>query len=96
MPDEMKIVLKEVKENFGIVIEQINMTDGRMGRREEAKRGRFGRFETGILNMKKDIRGIRQDLSHHRSNAELHSGRKGGKVSPFGNTGSTPVGVPDQ
>jgi hypothetical protein len=74
MSDELKIVLEDVNEKFDTVIEGINMINEKMDRHIEETHKEHGRFETGLLE-------LRRDINEHRNNTELHSGRRGKKVS---------------
>jgi len=72
--DELKIVLEDVKEKFDTVIEGYNLLSGKIGRLAKQNEAEHQQLETEIMGLKKD-------LNDHRSNTELHSGRKRKKAS---------------
>jgi len=74
--DELKIVLEDVKEKFDTVIEGINMVRETLGRHEHKNDEQFRKMDMEFLEIKKDIRGLRQDLNDHRDNTELHAGNR--------------------
>ncbi len=74
MSDELKIVLEDVKEKFDTVIEGIQMINEKLDRHIEENQKEHEKFETGLLE-------LRRDITEHRNNTELHRGRRGKKVS---------------
>ena len=76
MSDELKIVLEDVKEKFDTVIDAFNMVTERFDRHEQAEEARFNRLENNMLEIGKDIRGLRKDLNEHRNSTELHTTKK--------------------
>jgi hypothetical protein len=74
MSDELKIVVKDVKEKYDTVIEGINMINEKLDRQIKENRKEHEKFETGLLE-------LRRYINEHRNNTELHHGRRGKKVS---------------
>ena len=81
--DELKIVLKDVKEKFDTVIEALNMLKEILDRYIENSRKEQQEFKMAILNieanvsgLKTDVSEIRKDLNDHRDNTELHAGER--------------------
>lgn len=74
MSDELKIVLEDVKEKFDTVIEGIHMINEKLDRHIKENRKEHEKFETGLLELKRDI-------NEHRNNTELHHGKRGKKAS---------------
>jgi len=60
---------KDVKEKFDTVIEGYNLLSGKIDRLVKQNEAEHQQLETEIM-------GLRRDLNDHRSNTELHSGRK--------------------
>ena len=60
--DELRIILEDVKEKFDLVIEAVNMTNERLDRNEKAAEERFGKLETEILLVKKDVWEMKGDM----------------------------------
>ena len=80
-PDELKIILEDVKEKFDLVIKAVSMTNERLDRNEKATEERFAKLDTEIPLINKDIQELRRDLNDHRSNTELRGPKKSKKVS---------------
>ena len=81
--DELKIVLKDMKEKFDTIIEGINMVKETLERHEHKNDEQFKKIDMEFLGIGKDIRelrkdvnGLRQDLNDHRDNTELHAGER--------------------
>ena len=88
--DELKIVLKDVKEKFDTVIDAFNMVKETLDRHIEENRKEHQEFRSAILGveadvsvlktdvaiLKTDVSVIRKDLNDHRDNTELHAGEK--------------------
>jgi hypothetical protein len=74
--DELKIVLEDVKEKFDTVIEGINMVRETLERHEHKNGEQFKKFDMEFLEIRKDIRELRQDLNDHRDSTELHAGKR--------------------
>ncbi len=72
--DELKIVLEGVKEKFDTVIEGYNLLGEKIDWLAKQNEGEHRQLQTEITSLKKDLNG-------HRSNTELHGGRKGKKAS---------------
>ena len=60
--DELRIILEDVKEKFDLVIEAVNMTNERLDHNEKAAEERFGKLETEILLVKKDVWEMKGDM----------------------------------
>ena len=85
--DELKIVLKDVKEKFDAVIDAFNMVKETLDRHIEENRKEHQEFKSAILGveadvsvlktdvatLKTDVSVIRKDLNEHRDNTELHA-----------------------
>jgi Mg2+ and Co2+ transporter CorA len=71
---ELKIVLEDVKEEFDTVIEGYNLLSGKIDRLANENEADQQQLQTEIM-------GLKRDLNEHRSNTELHSGRKRKKAS---------------
>jgi len=65
---------KDVKEKFDKVIEGYNFLSGKIDRLAKQNEAEHQQLETEIM-------GLKRDLNDHRSNTELHSGRKRKKTS---------------
>ena len=63
MPDELKIVLEDVKEKFDLVIEAVNGVNERLDRHEQAEEERFHRLENEVLTVKADVAVLKTDVS---------------------------------
>ncbi len=74
MPDELKIVLEDVKEKFDTVIEGIQMINDKLDRHIEDSHKEHEKFEAALLELKRNI-------NEHRNNTELHHGKRGKKAS---------------
>ena len=72
--DELKIVLEDVKEKFDTVIEGYDVLSEKIDRLAKQNEG-----EHHELQM--EITGFKRDLNEHRSNTELHGGKKREKAS---------------
>ena len=72
--DELKIVLEDVKEKFDTVIEGYNVLTEKIDRL--AKKNEAEHHE-----LQMEITGLKRDLNEHRSNTELHGGKKRKKAS---------------
>jgi Mg2+ and Co2+ transporter CorA len=72
--DELKIVLEDVKEKFDTVIEGYNLLSGKIDRLAKQN-------EAEHQELQAEIMGLKRDLNDHRSNTELHGGRKKKKAS---------------
>ena len=72
--DELRIILEDVKEKFDTVIEGYNFLSGKIDRLAEQNEAEHQQLQTEII-------GLRKDLNEHRSNTELHGGRKRKKAS---------------
>jgi len=72
--DELRIILEDVKEKFDTVIEGYNLLSGKIDRLAEQNEAEHQQLQTEII-------GLRKDLNEHRSNTELHGGRKRKKAS---------------
>ena len=72
--DELKIVLEDVKEKFDTVIEGYNVLTEKIDRL--AKQNEAEHHE-----LQMEITGLKRDLNEHRSNTELHGGKKRKKAS---------------
>jgi Mg2+ and Co2+ transporter CorA len=72
--DELKIVLEDVKEKFDTVIEGYNLLSGKIDRLAKQNEAEHQQLQTEIM-------GLKRDLNEHRSNTELHGGRKRKKAS---------------
>jgi Mg2+ and Co2+ transporter CorA len=72
--DELKIVLEDVKEKFDTVIEGYNLLSGKIDRLAKQNEAEHQQLQTEIM-------GLKGDLNEHRSNTELHGGRKRKKAS---------------
>jgi hypothetical protein len=73
-PDELKIVLEDVKEKFDTVIEGYNLLSGKIDGLAKQNEAEHQQLETEIM-------GLKRDLNDNRSKTELHSGRKRKKAS---------------
>jgi len=73
-PDELKIVLEDVKEKFDTVIEGYNLLSGKIDQLAKQNEAEHQGLQTEIMS-------LRRDLNEHRSNTELHGGRKRKKAS---------------
>ncbi len=71
---ELKIVQEDVKEKFDTVIEGYNLLSEKIDRLAKQNEGEHRQLQTEITVLKKD-------LNEHRSNTELHGGRKRKKAS---------------
>lgn len=72
--DELKIVLEDVKEKFDTVTEGYNLLNGKIDRLARQNEAEHQQIQTEIMGLKKN-------LNEHRSNTELHGGRKRKKAS---------------
>jgi len=72
--DKLKIVLEDVKEKFDTVIEGYNLLSGKIDRLAKQNEAEHQQLQTEIM-------GLKRDLNEHRSNTELHGGRKRKKAS---------------
>ena len=72
--DELKIVLEDVKEKFDTVIEGYNLLSGKIDRLTKQNKAEHDELQIEIM-------GLKRDLNEHRSNTELHGGRKREKAS---------------
>ncbi len=72
--DELKIVVEDVKEKFDTVIEGYNLLSGKIDRFAKQNEAKHQELQTEIM-------GLTRDLYEHRSNTELHGGRKKKKAS---------------
>jgi hypothetical protein len=72
--DELRIILEDVKEKFDTVIEGYNLLNGKIDRLAKQNEEEHQQLQTEII-------GLRKDLNEHRSNTELHGGRKRKKAS---------------
>ena len=72
--DELQIVLEDVKEKFDTVIERYNLLSEKIDRLAEQNEAEHRQLQT-------EITGFKKDLNEHRSNTELHGGRKRKKAS---------------
>jgi hypothetical protein len=72
--DELRIVLEDVKEKFDTVIEGNNLLGEKIDRLAKQNEAEHQQLQSEIL-------GLRRDLNEHRSNTELHGGRKRKKAS---------------
>ena len=72
--DELRIVLEDVKEKFDTVIEGNNLLSEKIDRLAKQNEAEHQQLQSEIL-------GLRRDLNEHRSNTELHGGRKRKKAS---------------
>jgi hypothetical protein len=72
--DELKIILEDVKEKFDTVIEGYNLLSGKIDRFAKQNEAEHEQLQTGIM-------GLKRDLIEHRSNTELHGGKKRKKAS---------------
>jgi len=86
--DEPKIVLEDVKEKSGTVIEAFNVVKERLDRHEQAEEERFqgveerlDRHEGRLQRIEDRLRVLQKDFSDHRENTELHAVKKGKKAS---------------
>jgi DUF917 family protein len=64
---------EDVKEKFDTVIEGYNLLSGKIDRLAKQNEAEHQQLETEIMGLKKD-------LNEHRSNTELHGGRKRKKL----------------
>lgn len=69
MSDELKIVLKDVREKFDTVIEAFDTVKERLDRHEKAQEERLERIESRLIE-------LGHDLNEHRNNTELHGQKK--------------------
>lgn len=72
--DELKIVLEDVKEKFDTVIEGYNVLSEKIDGLAKQNGAEHHELQT-------EITGLKRDLNEHRSNTELHRGRKRKKAS---------------
>jgi hypothetical protein len=69
MPDELKIVLEDVKEKFDTVIKGINLISEKLDRQVEENKKEHEGIKSELLH-------LRRDLNEHRNNTELHGQKK--------------------
>ena len=72
--DELRIILEDVKEKFDTVIEGYNLLSEKIDRLAKQNESEHEQLQTEILD-------LRRDMNEHRSNTELHGGRKKRKAS---------------
>ena len=72
--NELRIILEDVKEKFDTVIEGNNLLSEKIGRLAKQNESEHQQLQSEIL-------GLKRDLNEHRSNTELHGGRKKKKAS---------------
>ncbi len=72
--DELRIILEDVKEKFDTVIEGYNLLSEKIDRFAKQNEAEHEQLQTEIM-------GLKRDLNEHRSNTELHGGRKRKKAS---------------
>jgi FtsZ-binding cell division protein ZapB len=72
--DELRIILEDVKEKFDTVIEGYTLLSEKIDRLAKQNESEHEQLQTEILD-------LRRDMNEHRSNTELHGGRKKRKAS---------------
>jgi predicted nucleic acid-binding Zn-ribbon protein len=74
--DEFEIIFGNINEKFDTLIERHHSLKEQLDRNRVENKKEHEGLTTEILDIKKDIYNIRQDVNEHRNNTELHAVRK--------------------
>ncbi len=72
--DELRIVLEDIKEKFDTVVKGYNLLSEKIDSLAKQNEEEHQQLRTEVM-------GLKRDLNEHRSNTELHGGRKKKKAS---------------
>jgi len=75
-PDELKLVLEDVREKFDAVIEAFYRFKETLDRHIEENRKEHQEFSKAIPGVQADVSEMRKDLNDHRNNMEHHAGSR--------------------
>jgi hypothetical protein len=79
--DEFKIILEDINEKFDTLIEGHNSLKEQLDRDRVENKNEHEELRAEILDIKKDIYNLGQDVNEHRNNTELHAIKKKKKAS---------------